>query len=80
VWGEKCGKEKKNLYDLGRHDEQRWLSHPRSFLRLQCPMNLRVLVMRHAQRADEAGEAWPDERDRPWDPPLSVAGVKEVRE
>jgi hypothetical protein len=43
-------------------------------------MNLRVLVMRHAQRADEAGEAWPDERDRPWDPPLSVAGVKEVRE
>lgn len=37
-----------------------------------------IVVMRHGQRADTAGEIWPDMTTRPWDSPLSEKGWVEI--
>ncbi|KAJ9508799.1 hypothetical protein QJQ45_028112, partial [Haematococcus lacustris] len=40
----------------------------------------KLLVMRHAHRADEADEAWSSTAERPWDPPLSTLGLQQSLE
>jgi len=35
----------------------------------------RVVVMRHGDRLDHADPMWPAHKPRPWDPPLTDAGV-----
>lgn len=37
-----------------------------------------LIVMRHGERADTVGEAWKMQTQRPWDPPLSQTGEKQV--
>ena len=35
----------------------------------------RVIVMRHGDRLDQAEPIWPANKPRPWDPPLTDAGL-----
>lgn len=35
----------------------------------------RVVVMRHGDRLDQAEPLWPAKKPRPWDPPLTDAGL-----
>ncbi|KAJ9510766.1 hypothetical protein QJQ45_027606 [Haematococcus lacustris] len=44
------------------------------------PCGSKLLVMRHAHRADEADEAWSSTAERPWDPPLSTLGLQQSLE
>ncbi|GJN09405.1 hypothetical protein PR202_ga27408 [Eleusine coracana subsp. coracana] len=39
------------------------------------PHQQRVVVMRHGDRLDHAEPIWPARNPRPWDPPLSDAGL-----
>jgi len=38
-----------------------------------------LVVMRHGERLDEIDVSWRAQSERPWDPPLSPKGEKQVR-